>query len=141
MAQSLLMIFFTLALAHADIFDFGDKGGHPSKISPLVEKLRALEVKDGPEYEERFNQLVKAIENSIEEEKLFCSGEVADDRGKTLPAAQKQLCMRELKKNYVEAADTIFEMKKKYLGLIHQRQLQKLSEIQKNLKTDIEKNF
>jgi hypothetical protein len=49
--------------------------------------------------------------------------------------------MRELKKQYLEATNVIFDLKKKYLGLIHQRQLQKLGEIQKSLKADIEKNF
>lgn len=141
MAQSLLIFLFISSYAFADIFEFTQKSGHESKIAPKVEKLRSLEMKDGPEYEERFNQLVKAIEHSIEEEKLYCSGEIADDKGKILPPAKKQLCMRELKKNYVEATETIFELKKKYLGLIHQRQLERLTEIQKNLKMDIEKNF
>jgi hypothetical protein len=37
--------------------------------------------------------------------------------------------------------ETIFDLKKKYLGLIHNRQIEKLSEIQKKLKADIEKSF
>jgi hypothetical protein len=84
---------------------------------------------------------VKNIENAMEEEKLYCTGEASNKEGKTLPSAQKPLCMRELKKQYLEATNVIFDLKKKYLGLIHQRQLQKLGEIQKSLKADIEKNF
>jgi hypothetical protein len=140
MVKFILISFFMVIYARADIFDFGsDKGS--SKIPVLVEKLRGLEMKDGPEFEDVFNQGVKNIENAIEEEKLYCTGESANSEGKTLPAAQKPLCMRELKKHYMEATNAVFEMKKKYLGFIHQRQLQKLNDIQAKLKADIERNF
>lgn len=140
MAKSFLIFFLLIGTARADLFDFGsDK--NESKIPGLIEKLKSLEMKDGPEFEELFNQNVKNIENAVEEQKLFCSGESADSEGKTLPAAQKPLCIRELKKQYTEATSVIFEIKKKYLGFIHQRQLQKLNEIQNKLKSDIEKNF
>ena len=138
----LIAVLFQLSVAHADLFDFSsDKSSNDSKIPVLIEKLRSMEMKDEPAFEDRFNQAIKVIENSIEQEKLFCTGELTDNAGKTLPASQKQLCMRDLKKNYVDATETIFEIKKKYLGFIHQRQLQKLTEIQKKLKSDIEKNF
>lgn len=142
MVKSLLIVvLFTSFLAHADLFDFASEGGKESKIPALIEKLKGLEMKDDPAYEQAFNLNVKAIENGVEEEKLYCSGEATDNAGKTLPPAQKQLCMRELKKHYIEAMSTVFDLKKKYLGFVHQRQLEKLSEIQKKLKADIEKNF
>lgn len=142
MVKSLLIVsLFITFSAHADLFDFNSEGGKESKIPALVEKLKVLEMKDDPAYEQAFNLNVKAIENGVEEEKLYCSGEATDSAGKTLPPAQKQLCMRELKKHYIEAMSTVFDLKKKYLGFIHQRQVEKLSEIQKKLKADIEKNF
>lgn len=142
MVKSILVVALFIAFsAHADLFDFGSEGGKESKIPALVEKLKSLEMKDDPAYEQAFNLNVKAIENGVEEEKLYCSGEAADSSGKTLPPAQKQLCMRELKKHYTEAMSTVFDIKKKYLGFIHQRQVEKLSDIQKKLKADIEKNF
>jgi hypothetical protein len=137
----LIAALFICFSAHADLFDFASDKGKESRIPSLVEKLKNLEMKDDPSYEEAFNQNVKAIENGVEEEKLYCSGEATDSAGKTLPAAQKQLCMRELKKHYMEATTTIFDLKKKYLGFVHQRQVEKLSDIQKKLKADIEKNF
>lgn len=140
MVKLILSSFLFVSLAHADLFDFGSDQGE-SKIPDLVEKIKSLEMKEGPEFEETFNLGVKSIENAIEEEKLYCSGESTNKEGKTLPSAQKPLCMRELKKQYLEATHVIFEIKKKYLGFIHQRQLQKLGEIQKKLKSDIEKNF
>lgn len=127
--------------AKADLFDFDSDKTRESKIPALVEKLKGLEMKEDPAYEEAFNQSVKTIENSMEEEKLFCSGEATDAEGKALPKEQKQLCMRELKKHYLNATMTIFDIKKKYLGFIHQKQLEKLTEIQKKLKADIEKDF
>jgi hypothetical protein len=143
MVKSFLIIVLLFSFsAYADLFDFGsDSEGRESKIPNLIDKLKNLEMKDGPTFEETFNQAVKAVENAVEEEKLYCSGEAADNNGKTLPAAQKQLCMRDLKKNYLEATTTIFDLKKKYLGFIHQRQVQSLTDIQKKLKADIEKNF
>lgn len=141
MAKSLLIFLLLTSVAHADLFDFGKDSGKESKIPSLVEKLKSLEMKDAPGFEETFNQLVKSVENSVEEEKLYCAGEASDASGKVLPANQKQLCMRELKKNYIEAQTTIFDIKKKYLSFIHQKQIDKLTEIQKKLKADIEKNF
>ncbi len=48
---------------------------------------------------------------------------------------------RDLKSNYLEALETIYNLKKKYLGLIHNRQIENLTQIQNRLKTDIEKSF
>jgi hypothetical protein len=142
MAKSLLVFCLFISFsAQADLFDFGSDKERESRIPNLIEKLKGLEMKADPAYDEAFNQHVKAIENSVEEEKLYCGGESSDSQGKTLPAAQKPLCIRELKKHYLEAMDTIFELKKKYLGIIHQNQVEKLGEIQKKLKLDIEKNF
>lgn len=142
MVQSFLILFLFVSPVRADIFDFDtEKNEVVSKIPALIEKLKKMEMKDGPQYEESFNKTVKAIEDGMEEEKLFCSGEATDSEGKTLPPAQKQLCMRELKKHYLEASMTIFDIKKKYLSFIHQKQIQELNEVQKKLKADIEKNF
>src|SRR5687768_3104759 len=127
MVKFILVLGMSATLAHGDIFDFGSDKEKESTIPALVEKLRSLNMKEGPEFEESFNQGVKHIEHSIEQEKLYCSGESLDSEGKALPAARKPLCMRELKKQYLEATEVIFEMKKKYLGFIHQRQVQKLS--------------
>lgn len=144
MAKFILVVLFLSSFsAHADIFGFGsgEKSVLSSKLPELVEKLKSLEMKDDPIYEDAFNLGIKGVENRVEEEKLFCLGEATDAEGKTLPAAQKQLCMRELKKNYVESTRVIFELKKKYLALIHKRQLERLNDVQKKLQADIEKNF
>lgn len=142
MVRSFLVLLFIFSFsAHADFLGFKTGDDVSSKIPGLIEKLKKLEMADTPVYEENFNQLVKSIENSMEEEKLFCAGETADANGKVLPKESKQLCFRELKSNYLEAMDTIFDLKKKYLGLIHNRQIEKLSDIQKKLKADIDKSF
>lgn len=142
MVQFILsFLFLTSYSAHADFLGFKTGDTIKSRIPELTEKLKELKMEDTPVYEESFNQLVKNIENSMEEEKLFCSGEAADSGGKVLPKESKQLCFRELKTHYLEAMDAIFETKKKYLGLIHNRQIQKMTEIQKKLKADIEKSF
>jgi uncharacterized pyridoxal phosphate-containing UPF0001 family protein len=68
MAQSFLIIFLFLSLpVRADLFDFATKKSESSRIPALVQKLRGLEMKDGPEFEELFNQTVKGIENAVEE--------------------------------------------------------------------------
>ncbi len=143
MAKPFLIFMLLISFrAKADLFDFGtEKGSRENKLPQLIEKLKNLEMKDDPAFEDVFNQSVKAIENGIEEEKLFCSGEAVDEKGKTLAASQKQVCMRDLKKQYLEATATIFDLKKKYLGFIHEKQIQKLSDIQARQKAEIEKNF
>jgi hypothetical protein len=135
-----VLVLFSLPL-RADLFNFGAEKSAPPRIPALVEKLRGLEMKDGPEFEDLFNQTVKGIENAVEEEKLYCAGEATTASGKSVEPGQKQLCMRQLKKAYLEATAAIFEAKKKYLGFIHQRQLRKLSDVQARLRADIEKNF
>lgn len=142
MVQFILISAFIFSFsAKADFLGFKTGDSSSRKIPKLVEKLKELKVEDTPAYEENFNQLVKAIESSMEEEKLFCSGEIADANGKVLPKESKQLCFRDLKSTYLEAMETIFNAKKKYLGLIHTRQIEKLSEIQMKLKADIDKSF
>lgn len=140
MVRFILILFF-IQSAHADIFGFGSDKSFKSKIPDLTEKLRKLPLKSEPGFEDTFNQTVKELENSIEEEKLYCSGESPDQEGKTLPADQKQLCFRELKKSYLEAVEVIFDAKKKYLQLLHNEQTNRLTEIHRKLKADIDKNF
>jgi len=142
MVRIILVVSFLFSMnASADFLGFKTGDSTESKIPELIEKLKNLEVEDSPVYEEKFNQLVKNIENRMEEEKLFCSGETADAKGKVLPKENKQLCFRELKTHYLEAVETIFVVKKKYLGLIHNRQIAKLTEIQQKIKADIDKSF
>jgi hypothetical protein len=142
MAKSFLMIVILFSsLAKANIFDFVSSEGSESKIAAWTKRLTKLEIKDGPDFEENFNGIVKGIESAMEEEKLYCSGEAQNAQGKTLPQSQKQLCMRELKKQYIDSMNVIFEVKKKYLIQLHQRQLQKLKETHTRLQSDIEKNF
>ncbi len=144
MVQLLCSLALLLSVsARADLDAEGSVPGKTgaARIPELLRELKGLEVKDEPTFEEKFNQTVKAVENSIEEEKLICSGELADATGKTLTKDQKPLCMRELKKQYLEVMDTVFGLKKKYLGLIHKKQLENLGEIQQKLKDDIQKNF
>ena len=141
MVKFLLICSFVIGTAHANIFDFSSDKPRESKVPALLTNLKALELKVDPAFEDEFNKAIKSVEAGIEEEKLYCSGESPDAEGKLLPKDQKQLCMRELKKHYLEAATTIFELKKKYLTLIHENQIEKLTEVQKKLKADIEKNF
>ncbi len=141
MVRFILVSFMMVSTAQADFLGFKTGDSIRSKIPELTEKLKNLEMDKNPAYEENFNQLVKSIETSMEEEKQFCAGEVADSSGKVLGKGQKQLCFRDLKGHYLEALDVIFDLKKKYLGLIHNRQVEKLGEIQKKLKSDIEKSF
>lgn len=140
MAKLILILLF-IQTAQADIFGFGSDKTLRSRIPQLTEKLAKLPLKTDPAFEDTFNQTVKELENGIEEEKLYCGGESPDSEGKTLPPEQKQLCFRELKKNYLEAVEVIFEAKKKYLQLLHNEQQNRLTEIHRKTKADIDKNF
>jgi|SRR5690606_513821 len=134
-------LFFSFVV-QANIFDFtSDENSRTSKIPELIKKMNDLEVTNEIVYEDSFNQLAKALENTVEEEKLYCSGEAQDNEGKTLPTQQRQLCMRELKKLYLKGTTALYELKRKYLAEIHKKQMKDLGEIQEKLKADIEKNF
>jgi hypothetical protein len=138
----LIFCLLTPFALRADFFDF--VGGKSSSDSPLllvIDKLKSFEVKAGPEFEDNFNQAVKGVDYAIEQEKLYCSGEVANKKGKVIPADKKQLCVRELKKRYIEVTGLIFEIKRKYLSLVHDIQLKQLTNIEEDLKNSIEKNF
>ncbi len=137
---SCLALLWSLS-SYADFFGSDSSENYQSSIPGLVEKIKNLTMKDNHGFEDSFNLEIKNIENEIEKEKLFCSGEAADNQGRTLPKDQKQLCYRELKTHYLEATETIFNVKKKYLDYLHNRQVEGLSEIQKKLKADIEKSF
>ncbi len=140
MAKFILIFLFTFS-AHADIFGFGADKNFLSRVPGLTQKLKKLPLSTNPNFEDSFNQTVRDLENSIEEEKLYCSGEAPDSKGKILPMDQKQLCFRQLKKNYLEAVEVIFEAKKKYMQLLHSEQQNRLTEIHRKLKADIDKNF
>ena len=137
---SIILLLAISISAKADFLGFGTAEGK-SRITPLLEKLQNIPMKVDPAYEEEFNKAVKILESGIDEEKLYCSGELADSDGKVLTKDKKQICMRELKKNYIAAMDTVYELKKKYLQMVLVRQQDKLKEIHSKLKQDIEKNF
>lgn len=140
MVRFVLMLLISFS-ANADFLGFGTNEGLKSRIPALAEKLKQLDMTKEFKYEENFNLTVKAIENALEEEKLLCSGETADSQGRVVPKDQKQLCFRDLKGHYLNAMETIFTLKKKYLGLVHTQQIEKLSEIHNKLKNDIQKSF
>ena len=137
LAFSLFLISFS---AYCDFLGFKNSETR-SKIPALTEKIKNLKVEQGPAFEDSFNQLIKALEMTIEEEKLYCAGESADGAGKVISKDQKQVCFRELKSFYVEAIEAIFGQKKKYLSIIHNSQIEKLNQIQSNIKSEIERSF
>jgi hypothetical protein len=142
MVKSLLIIGFLFSFSvKADLFDFGSDKNPPSRMVPLIENLKTLQTKQGPGFEEQFNQIIKNLEVTIETEKLYCSGEMSDSNGRVIPPQQKQFCMRQLKKYYLEVTDLVFELKKKYLARIHLNQIENLTQTQKSIRADIEKNF
>jgi seryl-tRNA synthetase len=140
MVRTFLVFILISSSVNAQIFSFGEEK-FKSAIPELSKKLKSMEMKSGPQFEEEFNKAVKNVQNAVEEEKLFCSGEAANTEGKTLGKEQKELCFRELKKHYLEAMNVVFVLKKKYLELLHSEHIEKLTEIQKKLAKDIEKNF
>jgi hypothetical protein len=140
MVRSFLIFALFSFNGYAQIFGIGGEK-KVGRLPELIEKLRSLEIKADPFFEETFNKAVKDIENGVEEEKLFCGGESTDTEGKQVTPEKKQLCMRELKKNYLEAMQVVFTSKKKYLEMVHNRHMGRLNEVHTRLKADIEKSF
>jgi hypothetical protein len=139
---TLVIVFLFQSVAFAQFFGFGDKNSQfKSKIPVITEKLKNFEMKADPSVEENLNLLLKSLEDSIDQEKLFCAGEAMDENSKYIAPNKKEVCMRELKQKYIESTEVVFELKKKYLKLVLENYQDKLSEIQKESLKSIESKF
>ena len=134
------LLFVMSFSAYSDFLGFSSSNSK-SKIPALTEKIKNLKVEQGPGFEDSFNQLIRSLEATLEEEKLYCAGESADSAGKVISKDQKQICFRELKSFYLEAIESVFAQKKKYLSIIHNSHLEKLNRIQSKIKSEIETSF
>ena len=139
MVKFILLLTLSTTLAYADFFSSGSS--FKSKLPQLTEKIQSLEVKTDTSFEEKFTQLTKEAESVFVEEREYCSGDLADSKGRVVSKDQKQVCFRELKNNYIEAIDAIFTIKKKYLNSIHTEQVERLNQVQNKIKVDLEKEF
>jgi hypothetical protein len=139
MVKYIFLLSLSINSAQADFFSSGNK--FKSKLPQVTEKIQSLEAKTSSEFEEKFTQLIKETESIFAEEKEYCSGDLADSKGRVITKDHRQVCFRELKTNYLEAVDAIFNLKKKYLSAIHNQQLDRLSQIQSKIKTDLERDF
>lgn len=139
MVKFIFILSFLLNPAFADFFSSGSK--FKSKLPKVTEKLKSIEVKTDPSFEEKLTQLITEAESIFIEEREYCSGELADSQGNVVIKDQKEICFRELKNNYLETVDIVFNLKKKFLSSIHNQQLERLNKIQNKIKSDLENNF
>ena len=143
MVKAVLVFILFANFAYAQFWNFGDKPNSTStgRIQNHLEKLSDLEIKSSGDFEDRFNKIIKSIEDILEEQKLICSGEVAGPKGVLTSRDQKQTCFREMKKNYAQYIEKSFEIKKKYLGVLHQKKLDELEKIKKSQIDQLERQF
>lgn len=130
--------------AHAQFWNFGDKPSGATtegRVQAEIEKLSDLDVKIGAEFEDRFNRIVKTIDDILGEQKMICSGEVAGPKGILTSRDQKEVCFRDIKKNYSSYIEKGFEIKKKYLAILHQKRLEDLDKIKKRQIEQLESQF
>jgi len=140
----IILILISLAVfsANAQFLGFGgDSDESSGKISSIMEKLKNTELEPNPQSEESFNLLVKEMEVAIDEEKLFCSGEAANVKGKYLSSDKRQVCTRNLKQKYVEILQIVFDHKIKYLEKIGEIQMQKLKFTKDQMIKEVETRF
>lgn len=143
MVRTVLISFLFSISAYAQFWNFGDKPetNGASRVQAELEKLSDLNIKAGGEFEDKFNQVMKSVNNILEEEKLICSGEVAGPNGILTSRDQKQVCFREMKKSYAQYIEKSFEIKRKYLGVLHQKKLEDLEKIKKSQLEQLERAF
>lgn len=143
MVRFLLVLILSTQYAQAQFWNFGDKpsASGTGRIQLELDKLGDLNIQSGGEFEDKFNLIMKTVSNIIEEEKLICSGEVAGPSGILTSRDQKQVCFREMKKSYASYIEKSFEIKKKYLGVLHQKKLEDLDKIKKSQLEQLERAF
>ncbi|GEM_PF-1212037 len=143
MVRTILIFLFSINLAHAQFWNFGDKtsAAGPGRIKVELDKLSDLKIESNGDFEDKFNRIMKVVNDILEEEKLICSGEVAGVNGILTSRDQKQVCFREMKKGYSEYIEKSFEIKKKYLGVLHQKKLEDLDRIKKSQLEQLERAF
>lgn len=112
-----------------------------SQIPALTSKLKALKLEDDAKFEEQFNGLVGQLEQTLEKEKNICIGEMSTESGEIIPKENRQVCLRSIKGYYLTSFNEIHLLKKRYMTLVHQRQLQALDANMEKLKAQFDKNF
>jgi hypothetical protein len=139
----LVFTLFLSSVSYAQFWNFGDKPKPTGegRIQAELDKLSDLNIQSGGEFEDKFNRIMKAVNDILEEEKLICSGEVAGPAGILTSRDQKQVCFREMKKSYAVYIEKSFEVKRKYLGVLHQKKLEDLEKIKKSQLEQLERAF
>jgi hypothetical protein len=144
MVRSVLVLIFILSSsAYAQFWNFGDKPRPTGegRIQAELEKLSDLKIQSGGEFEDKFNRIMKSVNDILEEEKMICSGEVPGPAGVLTTRDQKQVCFREMKKSYALYIEKSFDVKRKYLGVLHQKKLEDLDKIKKSQLEQLERAF
>lgn len=112
-----------------------------SKIPEVTEKLKKLKSPDLESFEEDFNLHIKELESLLEKEKSICTGEMSMENGEVVTKENRQVCLRKMKGHYLSALNIVYDLKKKYLNVIHRKQMTLLDENFKKIKEQFEKNF
>ncbi len=137
MVKLFLVLFISTGISFAQekVFEF------ESKIPELTEKFKALKVEEEIRFEDQFNTLVKELEQTLEKEKNICAGEMSMENGEIVSKENRQLCLRKIKQHYLVSFTQIHLLKKRYLTLIHKKQIDELDENFEKLKSQFDKNF
>lgn len=112
-----------------------------SKLPQLTAQLKTLKHEDDLKFEDQFNKLIKELEQTLEREKSICMGELGTDSGEVISKAERQVCLRKIKTHYLASLDEVHNLRKRYLTIIHQRQLKELDETYQTIKAQFDKNF
>lgn len=112
-----------------------------SALPEITAKLKALKIETDPNFEEQFNKLVRQLEQTLEKEKSICIGELSTDAGGIISKENRPVCLRTVKGNYLKSLDEVHQLRKKYLSIVHQKQLKELDENYNKIKEQFDKNF
>jgi len=112
-----------------------------SQIPTLGAKLKALKLEDDTRFEDQFNLLVKELEQTLEREKNICLGELSTESGEVVGKENRQVCLRTIKGHYIASLNEVHQLRKRYLTLIHQKQMKELDENYQKLKEQFDKSF
>lgn len=137
MAKVFLIFSLLLSQAYAQEKSFVFQ----SQIPGIGAKLKGLKLEDDLRFEDQFNLLVKELEQSLEREKNICLGELSTESGEIIGKENRQVCLRNIKGYYLTSLNEVHQLRKRYLTLIHQKQMKEIDENYRKLKEQFDKSF
>ena len=121
----MFITFIRLPLAGAQI-----PGAQSSPLTSGKDLLAALEKVTAENYLGQISQVRIDVENFLEKQNLYCSGELETSNGlgqavkMKLNPTERTKCFEQLQEIHIEYVEKLFDLQKSYLNFVHEGRMQ-----------------